>query len=105
MRDRYAQPVLGPEGAGHRARMGRLVEGRLVEPDAEGPQRGRAGPRCERGDGARVDAAAQEHAEGHIADDVLRDGFGGYGPGLAIAAFGTLAAALSLALGGRLAPR
>ncbi len=36
---------------------------------------------------------------------VLRDGFGGYGPGLAIAALGTLVAALSLALGGRLAPR
>ncbi len=36
---------------------------------------------------------------------ILRDGFGGYGPGLAIAALGTLAAALSLAIGGRLAPR
>ena len=36
---------------------------------------------------------------------VLRDGFGGYGPGLAIAALGTLAAALSLAIGGRVAPR
>ncbi len=36
---------------------------------------------------------------------VLRDGFDGYGPGLAIAALGTLAAALSLTIGGRLAPR
>lgn len=36
---------------------------------------------------------------------VLRDGFGGYGPGLGIAAMATLLAAIALLLGGRLAPR
>jgi cyanate permease len=33
---------------------------------------------------------------------LLRDGFGGYGPGLAIAAATTLAACLALAIGGRI---
>lgn len=36
---------------------------------------------------------------------LLRDGFGGYGPGLAIAALATLAGGLALLAGGRLAPR
>lgn len=36
---------------------------------------------------------------------LLRDGFGGYGPGLAIAALATLAGGLALLAGSRLAPR
>jgi hypothetical protein len=53
-----------------RAGAGQLVEGRLLEPDRERPHRLRALLRGERGERARVHPPGEEHADGHVGDEV-----------------------------------
>ena len=65
--------VLRREGPGDLAGVRELVVVRLAEPDGEGLHRRAAEPRHRGDDGARVDAAAQEGAEGHVAHEVQAD--------------------------------
>ena len=67
--------VLGPEPLGHEPRVARLVVVRLREADRERLHRARVQPRHGRHDRARIDAAAQERAQRHVAHEVQADGF------------------------------
>ena len=66
--------VLGAEMLGHAARVLELVERRLVEADRERLHRAPDAAAISADDEARVDAAGEERAERHVADQVRADG-------------------------------
>src|SRR6185369_5653310 len=54
--------------------VGRLVERILLEADREALDRSRVELGHERGDRARIEAAAQQHTDGNVTDQLLPDG-------------------------------
>ena len=63
-----------PVPLGDEPRVGELVERTLLEADRERAQRPARLVGRERGEHARVDAAREEHADGHVADEVRAHG-------------------------------
>ena len=66
--------MLRPVALGDAARVGELVERALLEPDRERAQRLGALLGGERGEQRGVDAAGEQHADGHVADEVRAHG-------------------------------
>ena len=61
--------MVGLEVSRHDARVLQLVVLAMLESDREGPQRAGAEPAGQGDDGAGVDAAAEQRAERHVADE------------------------------------
>ena len=66
--------VVGSEVAGDETGVARFVEGLVGEADREALDLPRRHPRHRAGDRAGVEPAREEHAEGHVADELFADG-------------------------------
>ena len=67
--------MIGAVSLGHQTRPRQLVVLRILEPDGEGLHRPRGELAHQRHDRARVDAAAQARAQGHVGDQPATYGF------------------------------